>query len=51
MDLDEDNDKFRKIRRIKLGIRLVGGLILFMLLIVIVFCLICFKRKIRSYKF
>ncbi|CAN6845532.1 unnamed protein product [Brassica oleracea var. botrytis] len=51
MDSDEDNDKLRKIRRIKLGFRLVGGSTLFMSLIVIVFRLIRSKRKIRSYKF
>ncbi|CDY20390.1 BnaC02g24260D [Brassica napus] len=51
MDSDEENDKLRKIRRIKLGFRLVGGSTLFTSLIVIVFRLIRSKRKIRSYKF
>ncbi|CAH8294809.1 unnamed protein product [Eruca vesicaria subsp. sativa] len=51
MDSDDDNDKHRKIRRIKLGFRLVGGSTLFMSLIVIVFRLIHSKRKIKCYKF
>lgn len=50
-DSNEDHDKIRQIKRIRLGFRLVGGSTLFMSLIVIVISIIRSKRKIRRYKF
>ncbi|CAL9240917.1 unnamed protein product [Arabidopsis halleri] len=50
-DSNEDHDKIRQIKRIRLGFRLVGGSTLFMSLIVIVISFIRSKRQIRCYKF